>query len=398
MNRRDFIVGATSATLFTAASYGRIVGANDRLGVALVGCGRRGRWVLDKMLKTNRINPIVLCDVWNEQMKRGVGQLGLGKIPMVYDLEEVLSNEKVDAVLLATPDHLHTNYASRILAAKKHLFLEKPVTLHFEEGASLEKAVKESGMVCQTGTQQRSGPHYKKVKEAFFGGADVLGDIIFVRSAWSDFGWQRRTIAPRSEPKNFKWDTFLGPAPKTPYEWARYDAWRNYKEYGAGILSDLLTHWGDVAQWMMDDHNPKNAVTVGGIYHLKDGRSNPDTVNTIIQYKGGWNFTFECSVLPVKNNNDSVLFHGTKGKLEVFRAGYIYTPHGKSPIRVENTESLDELHVANFLNAVAHGEALNAPIAVGLQAVKPSHLATAAYWSGKRMAFNTSQTQIVERN
>jgi len=65
---------------------------------------------------------------------------------------------------------------------------------------------------------------------------------------------------------------------------------------------------------------------------------------------------------------------------------------------VENTESLDELHVANFLNAVAHGEALNAPIAVGLQAVKPSHLATAAYWSGKRMAFNTSQTQIVERN
>ena len=397
MNRRDFIVGASSATLFTAASYGRILGSNDRLGIALVGCGRRGRWVLDKMMKTQRITPIVFCDVWNEPMKKGINQLGLGKIPMVYDLEEVLSNAKVDAVLLATPDHLHTQYASRILKAKKHLYLEKPVTLHFEEGSSLEAFVNESGMLCQTGTQQRSGAHYQRVKEEFFGGADRLGDILFVRSAWSDFGWQRRVIDPRSKPKNFNWETFLGPAPKIPYEWSRYDAWRNYKEYGAGILSDLLTHWGDVAQWMMDDHNPKSAVTVGGIYHLKDGRSNPDTVNTIIQYEGGWNFTFECSVLPVKNQKDSVLFHGTKAKLEVFRAGYIYTPHGQSPIHVENTTSLDDQHVANFLNALTKGEALNAPVSVGLQAVKPSHLATSAYWSGKRMTFNSAQTEIIEQ-
>ena len=398
MNRRDFIVGASSATLFTAASYGRILGANDRLGIALVGCGRRGRWVLDKMMKTKRIDPVVFCDVWDEQMKKGIQQLGLGKLPMVYELDEVLANTKVDAVLLATPDHLHTKYAERILKAKKHLFLEKPVTLHFEEGSALEKAVIESGMLCQTGTQQRSGAHYNRVKEEFFGGSDLLGDIIFVRSAWSDFGWQRRKISPRSKPKKFHWETFLGPTPQVPYEWARYDAWRNYREYGAGILSDLLTHWGDVAQWMMDDHNPKNAVTTGGIYHLKDGRSNPDTVNTIIQYEGGWNFTFECSVLPVKNQNDSVMFHGTKGKLELFRAGYIYTPHKGSPKRVENTESLDEQHVNNFLNALKSGEKLNAPIQVGLQAVKPSHLATAAYWSGKRMAFNSAQTKIIEQN
>ena len=79
MNRRDFIVGATSATLFTAASYGRVMGANDRLGIALVGCGRRGRWVLDKMMKTDRIVPIVLCDVWNEQMKKRGSSIGAGQ-------------------------------------------------------------------------------------------------------------------------------------------------------------------------------------------------------------------------------------------------------------------------------------------------------------------------------
>lgn len=396
MNRREFIASSSAAALFTCASYGRIKGANDRLGVALVGCGRRGRWILDKMLKTNRIDVIVLCDVWSEQMAKGIEQMGLGKVPMVYHLDEVLSNEKVDAVILATPDHLHTSYASRILASKKHLFLEKPVTLHYADGDGLKNAVQQSGMICQTGTQQRSGTLYRKVKDEFFSGSNILGDIVFARAAWSDFGWQRRNVKSRSRPKSFEWETFLGPAPKIPYDWGRYDAWRHYKEYGAGILSDLLTHWGDVAQWMMDDPNPKNAVTTGGIYHLKDGRTNPDTVNTIIQYEEGWNFTFECSILPVKNENDSVLFHGTKGKLEVFRAGYIYTPHGESAKYIENPESLDELHVTNFLNAISFGEKPNAPIEIGLQAVKPSHLAAASYWSGKRMTFNKDQTQIIE--
>jgi len=324
-------------------------------------------------------------------MKRTKEQLKLGSVNVVYTLDEILANDKVDAVILATPDHLHTNYAIRILAANKHLYLEKPVTLHYNEGPILKKAVTNSKVVCQTGTQQRSGSLYKQVKEEFFGGSKKLGDIIFVRAVWSNFGWQRRKIAPQPKPKKFSWETFLGPSPQVPYEWARYDAWRNYKEYGTGILSDLLTHWGDVAQWMMDDSDPLNAVTTGGIYHLKDGRSNPDTVNSILQYKDGWNFTFECTVMPIKNAHDSVLFHGTEGNLELFRSGYIYTPHQKTPEVVQTTESLDEAHVLNFISAVQKGTPLSAPITVGLDAVKPSHLAAQAYWTGKRVAYSEDQ-------
>ena len=188
----------------------------------------------------------------------------------------------------------------------------------------------------------------------------------------------------------------MGNSPKVDYYWPRYDGWRHYKEYGTGILSDLLTHWGDVAQWMMDDANPMNATTTGGIYHLKDDRTNPDTVNTIIQYKGGWNFTFECSILPIKNQHDSVLFHGTKGKLEIFRAGYIFTPHEGSQVVFENKENLTRAHMDNFLDAVVLGKNVSAPIEIGLEAVKPSHLAAASYWSGKRMKFNDAETGIVE--
>ncbi|MEM7485066.1 MAG: Gfo/Idh/MocA family oxidoreductase [Bacteroidota bacterium] len=394
MKRRDFIVG-TGAAALTAVSYGNILGANDKIGVAVVGTGRRGRWVLGEMLKTNQIKPVVFCDVWDEQVKRTIDFLALGKIPMTYDLDEVLTNRNVDAVLLATPDHLHKNYAIRILEAGKHLLLEKPVTLHFDEGPVLEEAVASSSVICQTGTQQRSGQMYQRVKEEFFGDSKKLGDIVFVRAVWSNFGWQRRQLKQQPKPENFKWDTFLGPAPKTDYYWPRYDGWRHYKEYGTGILSDLLTHWGDVAQWMMNDTNPLNAVTTGGIYHMNDDRTNPDTVNTIIQYKNGWNFTFECSVMPVKNKHDSVLFHGTEGKLELFRSGYIYTPHKGKSMVFENTENLTYAHARNFLDAIKKGTKLSAPIEVGLNAVKPSHLAAASYWSGQRMQFNADQTKII---
>ncbi|MBS9463529.1 Gfo/Idh/MocA family oxidoreductase [Flagellimonas sp. 389] len=394
MKRRDFIVG-TGAAALTAVSYGNILGANDKIGIAVVGAGRRGRWVLGEMLKTNQIKPVIFCDVWDEQVKRTIDYLALGDIPMTYNLDEVLTNKNVDAVLLATPDHLHKNYAIQILEAGKHLLLEKPVTLHFDEGTELKEAVVGSNVICQTGTQQRSAQMYQRVKEEFFGGSKKLGDIVFVRAVWSNFGWQRRQLEQRPKPENFKWDMFLGPAPKTEYYWPRYDGWRHYKEYGTGILSDLLTHWGDVAQWMMDDTNPLNAVTTGGIYHMKDDRTNPDTVNTIVQYKGGWNFTFECSILPIKNQHDSVLFHGTEGKLELFRSGYRYTPHKGKPMAFQNAENLTYAHAKNFLDAIKGKTRLSAPIEVGLNAVKPSHLAAASYWSGQRMQFNADQTKII---
>ncbi len=395
MKRRDFLL-STGALALSASSYSAILGANDKVGIALVGAGRRGRWVLKELMATNQVEPVVLCDVWDEQLKRTQRYTKLNTIKTTFDLDEVLSDSRVDAVVLATPDHLHKDYAIRILAAGKHLLLEKPVTLHYKEGIPLKNAVQSSGLICQTGTQQRSSSMFNKVKHEFFSGSDKLGDIIFVRAVWSNFGWQRRKLEEKPMPKKFQWDTFLGNSPKVHYHWPRYDGWRNYKEYGTGILSDLLTHWGDVAQWMMDDANPMNAITTGGIYHLKDGRTNPDTVNSIIQYKGGWNFTFECSILPIKNQHDSVLFHGTKGKLELFRAGYIYTPHEGSQIVFDNKESLDRAHMQNFLDAMILGKKVSAPIEIGLEAVRPSHLAAASYWSGKRMKFNADQTGIVE--
>ncbi len=396
MKRRQFMKTAGAAATLSALSYRRVLGANDRLGMALVGAGRRGRHVMGKLQDTGRVHVEMLCDVWDVQRQRSKAHLNLKDVRETAALEDVLANRNVDAVLVATPDHLHKDYSVRVLESGQHLYLEKPATLHFKEGETIRNAVQASTMICQTGTQQRSGAHYRQVKEKYFSGSKTLGDIVFVRAKWSDFGWQRRQIEPRPMPENFDWQRFLGPAPDAPYQWAHYDAWRNYKQYGAGILSDLLTHWADVAQWMLDDAEPMNAVTTGGIYYMRDDRSNPDTVNSILQYKGGWNLSFECSIMPVKNERASVLFHGTKAKLEIFREGFIFTPHGQEPQFTECKTDLDLEHAVDFLDAIRDNRQPAANIDIGLQAVRPSHLAVAAYWSGKRMSMNASQTKIIE--
>ena len=294
-----------------------------------------------------------------------------------------------------TPDHLHEQQVLDALAAGKHVFLEKPTTHVLEEGPRLVAAVRKSGKVCQTGTQQRSGAHYKQVKAEYFD-QGKLGKVIFVRAAWSDFPWQRRKIAPQPRPAGLDWEGFLGPAKKVPYDWIRYDSWRYFPDYGGGLLADILTHWVDVAQWFMNEPRPSSAVASGGIYQLHDGRENPDTVSAILQYTSGWNLHFESSVLTVATPRPSVFFQGTEGSLDIARDGYVFRPNKGQPIEQKSTENLEIAHVTDFLDAVKEGRKPSADIEIGVQACDPIHLAKAAYWRKKRMRFDTTGTRIEE--
>ncbi len=390
MKRRTFLQGVTASTL-TAASYSRVRGANDRIGMALVGSGRRGREVMGAFLKTNRAELRCLCDVYDVQRNRAKEQLGVAP-PELVALEETLQRKDIDAVLIGTPDHLHLAHATATLKAGKHIYLEKPSSHKFEEGAKLIAAVKQSGKVCQTGTQQRSGAHYRRAKEEFFD-KGKLGQVIFARAVWHDFPWQRRKIAPQPRPAGLDWERFLGDAPKVAYDWIRYDSWRYFPDYGGGLLADILTHWADVAQWMMNETRPLNAVATGGIYHLNDGRVNYDTVNAMLQYKN-WNLTFESSVLPLRNERPGVLFQGTEGTLELTRADYVFTPYKGEPTVVKAEGNLEVAHANNFLDAIQSGKKLNADIETGIAACNPVHLAKAAYWQKRRMKFDASGTKI----
>lgn len=344
-------------------------------------------------LATGRVDLTCIADVYDVQRQRAKEALSV-KPHETIALEDALSRKDVDAVLLGTPDHLHLTQTVATLQAGKHIYLEKPTSHNFAEGPAFIEAVKKSGKVVQTGTQQRSGAHYKRAKEEFFD-KKRLGPLIFARAIWHDFPWQRRKIGPQPKPAGLDWERFLGPAKKVPYDWIRYDSWRYFPDYGGGLLADILTHWADVAQWMMNETRPLNATATGGIYQLNDGRQNPDTVNAVLQYKN-WNLTFESSVLPIRNDRPGVLFQGTEGTLELTRSGYVFQPYKGEAEVVETKENLEVAHATSFLDALKTGTKPSADMQTGIEACNPVHLAKAAYWQRKRMKFDATGKKIVE--
>ena len=384
MNRRNFLLASvTAAAGMSARSYARVLGSNDRVGLGIIGLGRRGTIVSSAFLQDNRAAIVAVSDVYDAQtsafLSRFFKNAPSPKAYVAY--EDLLAQKDVDAVLIAVPDHLHVTVARDALAVGRHVYLEKPTLHRWAEHAVLAKATQKSRAVLQCGMQQRSGAHYLRAKQEIFA-ERRLGKVLFARAVWHNFPWQQRKIAPQPKPAGLDWDRFLGPAPHVPYETIRYTAWRYFPDYGNGLLADILTHWVDVAQWMLDDAQPQNAAALGGIYRLHDGRQNPDTVSAVIQYDG-WNLNFESSVLSIRDARPTVFFEGTEGTLDLAREGYIFTPNQGEAVTVSATESLERAHTGNFLDAILLGEQVNAPLSAGIDASRPVQLALRSYWTRK---------------
>ncbi len=384
MNRREFLYsGAAAAATLSARSYASIVGANGRVGLGVIGLGRRGTIVSRGFLADPRVQIVAVCDIYDVQTTKFLSQLPHGShqphCSVAY--QDMLARKEVDAVLISTPDHLHVSIAQAALAAGKDVYLEKPTLHHWRERTALLEAEEKYKQVVQCGMQQRSGAHYIRAKQEIFG-EQKLGKVVFARAVWHNFPWQCRHIVNKPKPPGLHWDLFEGPAPHVPYETIRYTSWRYFPDYGNGLLADIMTHWVDVAQWMLDDARPATATALGGIYRLHDGRINPDTVSAIVQYDN-WNLNFESSVLPIRNDHPSVFFEGTQGTLDLARDGYTFTPNEGDAVRVDSTESLERAHTKNFLDAVVSGSKVNAPTQAGIEASLPVQMALRSYWSHK---------------
>ncbi len=386
MNRREFISTGAAAVAVTARAldaraYDSIAGANDRVGLGVIGCGRRATDVCGGFVQDPRVQIRALADVYDKQVAvfqgRFKGDVAQAEVSVEYG--KMLDRRDVDAVLIATPDHLHVTIAKDTLGADKHTYLEKPTLHRWYERPALVKAAQASKGILQCGMQQRSGAHYMRAKQEVFD-TGALGGVVLVRAVWSNFPWQRRAIPDEPKPAGLRWDLFLGPAPKVPYETARYSSWRSYHDYGNGLLADILTHWADVAQWMLDDSAPASAAALGGDYELRGDLTNPDTVSAVIRYKS-WNLNFESTVLSVRDPKPSVFFEGTKGTLDLTRKGYTLTPNDGAPTEVVANQSLERAHTGNFIDAIVKGDKLNAPLETGIAASVPVMMALDSYWS-----------------
>jgi len=379
----------------SAGSYGRVLGANERLRLGVVGCGGRGNLVMSKFLKSGTVEVAALCDVWGDRIERAKKQApeaqGYG------DHRKLIERKDIDAVLVATPDHWHAAIVIDALNAGKDVYVEKPLTLKIEEGPRIVKAARVNKRVCQVGMQQRSGSHYLEAKEKYLK-TGKLGKVTLVRTWWYGNGAHLRK-APASlatKPANLDWVRYLGPVKWRDWDPQQYYNFRAYLDFGGGQITDLFTHWIDAVHMLMDQDNPTAAVASGGVYYYKDGRDAPDTICAHLEYPGEWTATFEATLVPSIKGAAFELC-GTEGRLWISRGQYEFTPAGRGakPVIVKARTDLTQEHVQNFLDCVKSRQRPNGDVYVGHRSAQASHLANIAYAEKRRIKFDPVGEKIL---
>ena len=386
---------STTATAMTAASYQRIMGANDAIQLGLIGAGERGRFVMSQFQETKRVNVAAVCDIYAANIDKARQTAVNAK--NFSDHRKLIDVKELDAVLVATPDHWHSTVALDALRAGKDVYVEKPLTLKIEEGPELVKAARVNERVCQVGMQQRSGRHYLQAKKMYMD-TGALGKISLVRTWWHGNTYHLRK-APASlaqRPSNLDWARFLGPLKWREWDPQQYWNWRAYLDFGGGQVTDLFTHWVDVVHMFMGPDVPISATASGGVYAFKDGRTAPDTINVLLEYPGDYTVTFEATLVPGITGY-GIEFCGTKGKLYIDRSRYEFREVGQKTgveVKAEGPDmTLD--HVANFLDCVKSRQKPNGDVLIGHRSAQASHLGNLAYLQKRRLNFDPQREEIL---
>jgi predicted dehydrogenase len=393
--RRSFLRGVTTgATALTALSYSRVMGANDRVQLGLIGAGERGRGDMGNFVKTGIVDVAAVCDVYAVQIDKVKQTAPNAK--SFSDHRKLLDMKEVDAVLIGVPDHWHSTIAMDALNAGKDVYVEKPLTLRIEEGPPIVKAARINNRICQVGMQQRSGKHYLEAKREYID-TGKLGKITMARTWWHGNGYHLRKAPPElaEQPSNLDWAHFLGPVKWRDWDPQQYWNWRAYLDFGGGQVTDLFTHWIDVVHMFMGADIPISAVAAGGIYHYKDGRTAPDTINVLLEYPQQFTATFEATLVP-GITGAGVEFDGTEGKLYIDRMRYEFTPRGRNvqPTVVRVNANLDLEHIQNFLDCVKSRKLPNGDVLIGHRSAQASHLGNIAYMQKRRIDFDPVREEI----
>jgi predicted dehydrogenase len=391
--RRNFLRGLSTAT---ALSYSRILGANDRINMGLIGCGGRGTSDMRKFQTHKEVDVIAVCDIYGAKVD--AAQQKAPHARGFSDHRKFLETRELDGVLIGTPDHWHARIAIDALNAGKDVYVEKPLTLKIEEGPEIVKAARIHERICQVGMQQRSGKHYLQAKHEYFD-TKKLGKITLARTWWHGNNAHLRR-APESmqlRPSNLDWAHFLGPLKWRDYDPQQYSNWRAYLDYGGGQVTDLFTHWIDVVHMFTGQDVPKSSVAAGGVYQYKDGRTAPDTINVLNEYPDDLTATFEATLVP-GITGAGVEMCGTEGKLYIDRGHYEFTPKGRGAQPTDTVKAwsdLDQDHVDNFLECVRSRKLPNGDVLIGHRSAQASHLGNISYMQKRRIDFDPVREEIL---
>jgi predicted dehydrogenase len=382
---------ATKAAALTALSYSRVLGANDRIGLGVIGTGQRGTYVMTLFQKNADVEVRALCDVYAVHIDKA--QQSAPNTKTFVDHRELLALKEVDAVLIGSPDHWHKQHAIDAMEAGKDVYVEKPMCRTRDEAPQMVRATRVTGRICQVGLQQRSGPIYLEPKEQYIA-TGALGKISQVDAIWHGGPVRPLPSEPVEKPSNLDWVRFLGPVKYRDWVPGQYLNFRAFLDFNGGKLTDFGHHWMDAVHMYMGEHPPKSAVFAGGIFFdFHDGRTAPDTCNALFEYDG-------FSVLFQSNTYESeygITFHGDKGRLFVNRNRWEFKPAGRNTQAVEKRIPGDITadHVRNFLDCCKSRKLPNADVGVASISIIPPLLAVQSYLERRRIRFDPDRLDVL---
>ena len=297
-SRREFlrsVSGGAAALAVSATGYGRVLGANDRLSIGIIGCGDRGRNAhmtgVNKHAKEQNLEITAVCDVWSVAREKAVSltREWYGRPAREFaSYRDLLARKDIDAVMIASPDHVHTTHLEAAARAKKDAYCEKPLAMTLETLKSACDAVKAEGCVVQIGTQLRSSPSFTGCKALFETGA--FGRVTRIeqrRNGTKPYWYAYLKDARESE---VAWSEFLADRPSRPFRADIFTGWYGYRDFSGGPVPGFASHFIDLVHYITGARFPSSAVAQGGIFTWKDehGFTCPDHVQATWIYPEGF--------------------------------------------------------------------------------------------------------------
>ncbi len=404
---------------------------NSVVRIAAIGMGIMGFQNVNTSLSLPNINLIAVCDLYSGRLQRAKELYG-DKIDTYTDYRKLLQDKSIDAVIVSTSDHWHDHITIAALQAGKHVYCEKPMVHHVEEGLAVIQAEKNSDRILQVGSQRVSASSYTKAKELFAEGQ--IGQLILVEACFdrqSALGAWKYSIPTDASTDTVNWDLFVGDAAKRPFDATRFFRWRNYQEYGTGVSGDMLVHFFSGFHRIISSFGPERIYATGGLRYWNDGRDVPDVMLVLADYPKtdnhpAFNAQLRVNFIDGFGGHSFIRLIGSEGVMEVdgssiaisknkvadapgyggwdsyntfsqqqqieFENAYNkqYNPQDLDEIEqgMEDTilykvedigYSTDQLHHLNFYTAIREGTKVIEDGTFGLRAAAPALLANTSY-------------------
>lgn len=437
-NRRDFLkgAGAAGAGLGLAASAfaksasspkpaaGRVIGANDRINIGVIGCGGRGAYVANvfqRMGQEKNCQIAAVCDVYQKRVTENKNRL---KVEFgTLDYREVIARNDIDAVIVATPDHWHAAVALAAMDAGKDVYLEKPMCHTIEEAKKLSDTVRETRRVLQVGSQTTSAGQWWEAKKAIAGG--MIGDMIMSQGSYhrnsteGEWNWPIDAAAgpDKSGDDYIDWKMWLGGAPKRPYNADRFFRFRKYWDYSGGIATDLFFHvMAPLNICWSEPQFPSKVMAGGGIYVFKDEREVPDTFHFIAEYAKGHSVVLSSSMansqhIPglIRGHYASLImvehgqFEGTTPYITVRPEAHVVNEEYRAKwgtadikIPVKDADAM-HTHAGNFLDCMRSRQKPTLDVDTAARAQAVITMAVQSYRSGRVVYFDEKTWKIGDK-